>query len=424
MPGLLSGSMLRSGGSGQFIKLKDAMPQLPASPSTSTGYTIITSNKLVTTYASSLGNIQFTTGTMYANVTGTNLQLIGTGTLSVIVSGGTTATNTNTGALVIEGGLGVWGNTYIGGNIFASSSTLYSAIITSAGSSYDTVSGAVTVVGGVGIGENLNVGQFLNVGSTSTFKDAVNVKGNVDVKGGFTVDGNGSVDLSPQAATVSIEPTLGGTVTIQPSLAGHMNNMIIGQYSPQEAHFLNAYADNFIGLATTSTNIAGGTLGSIPYQTSTGTTDFIGIGPAQTVLTSNGTTATWASSADLSVSTATYANKVFINQADESITTDYYVILSTSTNQYGQLADDAYLTYNADFRELNVPTVRATASVFSREGNPNENNLLYVPVSTLSIGVPPSNPRLGDFWIDPSQGATFQFMLDGSNRVWVQFTGL
>lgn len=424
MPGLLSGSTLRKGGSGQFIKLSDAMPQLPASPSTSTGYTIITSDKLVTTYATSLGNIQFTTGTMYVNVTGTNLKLIGTDTLSVIVSGGSISTNTNTGALVVEGGIGVWGDAYIGGNLFASSATMYSLNITSAGSSYDTISGAITVVGGVGIGENLNVRQFLNVGSTATFKADVNIKGNVDVKGAFAVDGNGSVDISPVAATVYIEPTLGGSVTIQPSAEGHMNNMIIGEYQPKEAHFLNAYADNFIGLATTSTNIAGGTLGSIPYQTSTGTTDFIGIGPSRTVLTSNGTTATWASAADLSVNTATNADNVFINQVDDTLLTDHYVILSTATNQYGKLAEDSSLTYNADFREFKVTTVKATASVYSREGNPNESNLLYVPISTLSIGVPPANPRLGDFWIDPGQGATFQYMLDGSNRVWVQFTGL
>jgi hypothetical protein len=477
MPGLLSGSMLRSGGSGKFIKLSDAMPQLPATSSTSTGYTLITTNKLVTYYASSLGNIEFNSGTMYVNnmgaITGTNtsthLQLIGTGTLSVIVSGGSISTNTNTGALVIQGGLGVWGDTYIGGhliaNVFtATTATVYSlnvtaltsstdilsgAVIVAGGvgvsenvnigqklkvnsiatfsavtSSTDILSGAVIVAGGVGIGGNVNIGQRLNVGSTATFSSDVTIINDTNVFGELNAIGHSAVNLSPQAASVTIEPTLGGTITIQPSLTGHINDMIIGEFRPQNSYFLNSYANNFIGLATTSTNIDGGNLGSIPYQTSTGTTAFIGIGPNRTVLISNGTTATWASAADLSVSTATNADNVFINQADESITTDHYIILSTSTNQYGKLVDDAFFTYNADFREFKVTTVKATASIYSREGNASESNLLYVPISTLSVGAPPANPRLGDFWVDPSQGATFQFMLDGSNKVWVQFTGL
>ena len=436
MPGLLSGSKLRTGGSGQFIKLQDAMPQLPATPSTSTGYTLITTDKLVTTYATSLGNIQFTTGTMYVNVTGTNLRLVGTGTLSVIVSGGSISTNTNTGALVVEGGLGIWGNTYIGGNLVtniftATTATVYSLSITSTATSISTNSGALIVSGGVGIGENLNVnnntaiGNQLSVGSTATFATDIIVKNNTDIFGHLQVTGNGSVDLSPIAASVTIEPTLGGTITIQPSATGHMNDMIIGQYHPQNAYFLNAQADNFIGLATTSTNLAGGALGSIPYQTGTGTTGFISIGLNKTVLISNGTTATWSNSADLSVSTATYANNVFVNQANESLVSDYYIILSTATNQYGQLAEDAFLTYNADFRELHVPTIKATASVFSQDGIAQENNLLYTPRTTLSLGAPPDNsPRLGDFWIDPSQGATFEYVLDGNNKIWLQFTGL
>jgi len=397
MPGLLSGSILRSGGSGQFIKLANAMPQLPATPSTSTGYTLITSNKLVTTYATSLGNVQFNAGTMYANVTGTNLQLIGTGTLAVIVSGGTATTSTNTGALIVEGGLGVWGNAYVGGNLVSTIFTATTATI-----------------------QNLSV-QNLDVYSTGTFHLDLIVDQNANLFGELNVVGQGSVNISPEAASVSIEPTLGGSVTIQPSLTGNINNMIIGAFEPQDSHFLNSYANNFIGLATTSTNIAGGALGSIPYQTSSGTTAFISIGSTNTVLVSNGTTATWSSSANLSVSTATYANNVFVTSTSSG---NYGVMLSTATNAYGKLEEDSYFTYNSDYRQLSVPSIEASQSIYSREGNPNENNLLYVPISTLSIGTPPSNPRLGDFWIDPSQGATFQYMLDGPNRVWVQFTGL
>lgn len=397
MPGLLSGSILRSGGSGQFIKLADAMPQLPASPSTSTGYTLITSDKLITSYASSLGNVQFNLGTMYTNTTGTTLRLVGTDTLSVIVSGGTTATSTNTGALVVEGGLGVWGDAYVGG-------TLVSVIFTAT---------TATI-------QNLSV-QHLDVYSTGTFHADLKVNGDTSMTGELNVTGLGAVDISPQAASVYIQPTLGGSITIQPSISGNINNMAIGAFNPQDSHFLNSYATNFIGLATTSTNIANGALGSIPYQTASGKTEFIPIGSTNTVLISNGTTATWSNAANLSVSTATYADNVFIHTTSSG---NYAVILSTGTNAYEQLTEDSYFAYNADFRQLFVPSITASQSIYSREGNPNESNLLYVPISTLSVGTPPASPRLGDFWIDPGQGATFQYMQDGANKVWIQFTGL
>lgn len=397
MPGLLSGSILRSGGSGQFIKLADAMPQLPASPSTSTGYTLITSDKLITSYASSLGNVQFNLGTMYTNTTGTTLRLVGTDTLSVIVSGGTTATSTNTGALVVEGGLGVWGDAYVGG-------TLVSVIFTAT---------TATI-------QNLSV-QHLDVYSTGTFHADLKVNGDTSMTGELNVTGLGAVDISPQAASVYIQPTLGGSITIQPSISGNINNMAIGAFNPQDSHFLNSYATNFIGLATTSTNIANGALGSIPYQTSSGTTAFIGIGSTNTVLVSNGTTATWINESSLSVSTATYADNVFIHTTSSG---NYAVILSTGTNAYEQLTEDLNFSYNANITQLSVPSITASQSIYSREGIVEESNLLYTPRTTLSIGLPPESPRLGDFWVDPGQGATFQYMLDGTNKVWVQFTGL
>lgn len=118
MPSLLSGSALRSGGSGEFLKLEDAMPQLPESPSTSTGFTLVTNKFLQTSYRSSLGNIEFHLGQMYSNLPDQNIRLIGTGTSTVIVAGGTLNTSTTTGALVIEGGIGISNGLYTGEDIY------------------------------------------------------------------------------------------------------------------------------------------------------------------------------------------------------------------------------------------------------------------------------------------------------------------
>jgi hypothetical protein len=103
MTGLVSGSVLRSGGSGQFITLAGSQPQLPQTPSSSTGYTVVTDAVLVTTYRSSLGNIEFNQGTLRSNIDSNNIRIL-TNTGSNVLS-----TSTNTGLLVVEGGVGVQG---------------------------------------------------------------------------------------------------------------------------------------------------------------------------------------------------------------------------------------------------------------------------------------------------------------------------
>ena len=109
MASLLSGRTLRTGGSGQYIDLAGAQPQLPATPDTSTGYTVVTSDKLVTTYRSSLGNLEMNSGTVYNNLPNTPIVFIGTGTSNVQVRGTVMSVSTDTGALTVEGGVGIGG---------------------------------------------------------------------------------------------------------------------------------------------------------------------------------------------------------------------------------------------------------------------------------------------------------------------------
>ena len=109
MAKLLSGRTLRAGGSNTYIQLSTAQPQLPPSPSTSTGYTIITNNLLVTSYASSLGNLEMHSGTVWSNIPNGNIELLGTGTGFVYVSSSTVSTSTQSGALVVKGGVGIGG---------------------------------------------------------------------------------------------------------------------------------------------------------------------------------------------------------------------------------------------------------------------------------------------------------------------------
>ena len=66
MPNLLSGSLLRRGGSGDFIDLAGAQPQLPPTDTTATGYSLITDGLLRTAYRSSLGYVEFRDSTMWS----------------------------------------------------------------------------------------------------------------------------------------------------------------------------------------------------------------------------------------------------------------------------------------------------------------------------------------------------------------------
>lgn len=106
MPSLLSGSTLRRGGSGEFIDLASAMPQLPATDTTETGFTIATNDLLQTTYRSSLGYIQMTTGSMYSLLPEGTIRVLATGTSFL-------STTTSSGNLVVRGGIGVGGNMHI-----------------------------------------------------------------------------------------------------------------------------------------------------------------------------------------------------------------------------------------------------------------------------------------------------------------------
>jgi hypothetical protein len=181
------------------------------------------------------------------------------------------------------------------------------------------------------------------------------------------------------------------------------------------------------GTITTATNLEGGVLGSIPYQTAPGETDFIPIGASDTVLTSDGSTATWQALGSITVGGAIDADNAFINSTITE--TSYYLTLNESIGTYTALISDISLTYvtttattstyfYSGTNVLNVP-----GSIYSIDGNSYEQNLLYTPRVTIS-STPPPNPRVGDFWINSTTGYELQWVNDGGNKFWIQFTSL
>lgn len=99
----------------------------------------------------------------------------------------TQSTSTNTGALIVDGGVGVWGNVNVGGAVtatnlfigpyqvstvtslsFGGGTITGSTTMLSTASSTSTTTGALTVIGGVGIGQALNVGTIVSAGLNTT----------------------------------------------------------------------------------------------------------------------------------------------------------------------------------------------------------------------------------------------------------------
>lgn len=106
MPKLLSGSTLRRGGSGEFIDLKGAQPQLPATDTTETGFSIVTDSLLRTSYRSSLGYVNFHDSEMWSLKPDGTIRILATGTSFFSLG-------VNSGNLVVEGGVGIGGNLHV-----------------------------------------------------------------------------------------------------------------------------------------------------------------------------------------------------------------------------------------------------------------------------------------------------------------------
>jgi len=182
------------------------------------------------------------------------------------------------------------------------------------------------------------------------------------------------------------------------------------------------------GTITTATNLVGGTTGSLPYQTAAGKTAFIPIGSTNTVLVSNGTTATWVDANGLSsglANTATNADNVFVNNVVPLQM--YYLGLTESIGDYSPIDSDQHLTYvttnsnTGSYFVTGTNVLNVPGSIYSVDGNSNENYLLYSPKVTISTSSP-AEPRVGDFWINPDFGVELQFIRDGTSTFWIQFT--
>jgi hypothetical protein len=147
----------------------------------------------------------------------------GTVTNAINVTSSTVSTSTTTGALVVAGGVGIGGNLYVGGTITANIVTLqYTTITTTSVTTDDVIStynttpttstntGALIVAGGVGIGGGLYVGGAIT--ATNVYVNGYAVSTNTN--GATFTGGTVANAVNITSSTVSTSTTTGAlTIT-------------------------------------------------------------------------------------------------------------------------------------------------------------------------------------------------------------------
>jgi hypothetical protein len=258
---------------------------------------------------------------------------------NITISDPTTSTNTLTGALVVTGGAGIGGNVYIGKNLTVSgtinakqltieyTTITYSATvlddivtITNETNSTESDNGALIVKGGVGISKDLHVGGTIYGILQGSIAQASNLAGGDVGKMPFQTAPDATAFIGAGTAgqvLISNGPSAVGPVFKNTSslLVGYAVNLFAGlqysipyQFNPSVTRFLaigaigtvltsrgpgglawDSLSNISIGFATTSSNLSGGTAGQVPYQTGAGRTSFYGPGNVGDILISQGT---------------------------------------------------------------------------------------------------------------------------------------
>jgi hypothetical protein len=232
-------------------------------------------------------------------------------TASIALTSSTQATSTNTGALRISGGIGAWGNLFLGGNGQTASSSTVNAqtIVVDAGGI--GVKGASyfqdgLVVGGAGI-------SATGIAATGGTADAFAV----GTQGLRSANGIGITGASYLNGALRITGITTVTNTTNASATNTGALQVVGGVGiGQDLRVGGTIYGNLTGTVTTATNLAGGTAGGIPIQTAAGATAFVPIGANGYVLSSNGSTATWTALGSITAGTATNALNVAVTGTD------------------------------------------------------------------------------------------------------------
>ena len=313
---------------------------------------------------------------------------------TLTLTGTTLTTSTQSGALIVAGGVGIGGNLYVGGEIVANRLTIqYTTVTTTLVTTDDiirtynstnatsTSTGALQVTGGAGIGGDLWVGGTIYV-LNATIGTAVNISGgstgtvlfqDASSSTKFTNAGNDN-DILVSRGINALGPRFVSTSSI---IVGYANTA------------LNVANASTSLSANTATNLAGGTAGQVPYQTAPGVTSFYGPGTAGNVLVSNGTSAPSYNNtltlSSLLASSSTVASNALYVAGGVGISKTLYVIGD------GYFAGEITAYYSDDRLKTRLEDITdALSKVKSLSGfyyTPNETALKFGYKDKRQVGV-------------------------------------
>jgi len=223
MPTLLGGNQVLDGTGGTsatFITLAGAQLALPLTPTTGTGFTLVSSSEPGKfTFTSALGGVEFGGSTIYSQTPNSDLTLKSTGT----------------GALVLSG------NVQINAQRLTVTTATFNDLTVTGPAAFTSSVTDVTMASG------LYITKTLEVGADTT------------VHGQFFAYGN--TYLSPADGVVNLKPTGLGTVDIDPETTGLIDNMVIGLYTRRAAYFTNIDTNTLsVTTATVTDRLNGGSL--------------------------------------------------------------------------------------------------------------------------------------------------------------------
>jgi len=174
----------------------------------------------------------------------------------------TASTNKDTGALIVEGGVGIETRLNVGTDLAVSGNTTLTGTLAVNNPSITTTStGTATVFNANAT--TLNIGQAATTVSIGQTSGTTTVRNALTIGGAFTSN-SGAASFQPSNASITISPTGSGTVTLNPTTLGTINNMSIGATTASTGRFTNT--------TITGTLTAGGVTGTIGQAlVSTGT---------------------------------------------------------------------------------------------------------------------------------------------------------